>query len=241
MNLKIKIIFSFIILFLSISLVNAKDIYYINENNVYLTKDEYDFVVNMFYDGYQHLMTIDDYNIIFENGNDSIQKIESRTIETFNYSRVTYHETASKYFTIKKSCSSNCLITLVAEWKKNPNVRSYDVIGARLDGVNLVSTPSTTAANTSSSNTSLEMVSDSNGFGISVKLPTGGSNMMVSQYFRVSTGGTVYGSYQHAAATISLANSKKYSISSSGFGGVFLFQSSVRDYYDGMGGVNISV
>ena len=195
----------------------------------------------MFYDGYQNLMTIDDYNIIFEAGNNSIQEIESKTIETFNYSRATYHETPSKYFTIKKSCSSNCLITLVAEWKNNPNVRSYDVIGAYLDGVELMSTPSTTAANTSSSNTSLEMVSDLNGFGISVKLPTGGNNMMVSQYFRVSTGGTVYGSYQHATATISLANSKKYSISRNGFGGVFLFQSSVRDYYDAMGGVEIDV
>lgn len=74
-----------------------------------------------------------------------------------------------------------------------------------------------------------------------MKLPTGGNNMVVSQYFRVETGGTVYGSYQHATANISLANSKKYTISRTGYGGVFLFNSPVRSYYDAMGGVNISV
>lgn len=239
--MKKKIIFLFLMIFSSLLLVNAKEFYFINENNVSLTKTEYDFIVSMFYDGYQNFITPSDYNIIFADEEISIQKIEEKTIETFNYFRATYHETQSKYFTIKKSCSNNCLITLVAKWKNNPSIRSYDVIGARLDGVTLASTPNTSAANTSSSNSSLEMVSNNNGFGVSVKLPTGGSNMYVSQYFRVSTGGSVYGSYQHATATISLANSKKYNISSSGYGEVFLFQSSIRKYYDGMSGVNVSV
>lgn len=241
MILKRKIVFLFLLFLSSVLFVNAEEIYFINDNNVSLTRQEYDFVGNMFYNGYQQFITNDDYNIIFEDGKDSIQDIESKTIEIFNYYRATFHETGSKYFTIKKSCTSNCLITLVAEWKNNPNVRSYDVIGARLEKTSLVSTPSTSATNTKSSNSSLEMVSEKNGFGVSVKLPTGGNNMIVSQYFRVSTGGTVYGSYQHAIASISLANSKKYSIASNGFGGVFLFKSSVRDYYDSMSGVEIAV
>ena len=186
-------------------------------------------------------MTEKDYHSIFEDANILDATIEKNTVEIFDYSRASFHESPSKYFTITKSCTSNCLITLVAEWKKNPNVRSYDVIGAYLDDVSLIGSPTTTATNTAGTNSSSEIVNDTYGFGVSVKLPTGGNNMVVSQYFRVETGGTVYGSYQHATANISLANSKKYTISKTGYGGVFLFNSSVRSYYDAMGGVNISV
>ena len=40
---------------------------------------------------------------------------------------------------------------------------------------------------------------------------------------------------------VSLAQSHSYSLSASGYGKVALFTSDVRDYYDGMNGVDISV
>lgn len=228
-------------LLLSIAIGDAKEIFYTNNNKVSFTKEEFEFIKELFYDGYQDLMTFNNYNTLLSNRDISIEEIESNTVSFLRNSKSTYHETQSKYFTIKKSCSNNCIITLVAEWKSNPSIRSYDVIGAYLKDVDLLNTPSTTAANTSSNNSSVEIVSNTNGFGVSVKLPSGGNNMVISQYFKVSNGGTVYGSYQHATSNISLNNSKKYSIATSGYGGVFLFQSSVRNYYDGMQGVYLNV
>lgn len=46
-----------------------------------------------------------------------------------------------------------------------------------------------------------------------------------------------YGSYQHATKNVSLAESKKYSISYEGLGKVILFDNKVKEKYDGMNGV----
>ncbi|MDY3948593.1 MAG: hypothetical protein SOZ04_04515, partial [Bacilli bacterium] len=81
----------------------------------------------------------------------------------------------------------------------------------------------------------------SNGFGNSVKLPSEATGISVQQNFEVQNSGTVYGSYQHATGYISLAQSKKYSIDLNGSGNVFLFNSSVDDYFDQMGGVWINM
>ena len=78
-----------------------------------------------------------------------------------------------------------------------------------------------------------------NGFGVSFKLPTGGSSLNITQMFEVSIGGTVYASYQHANKTSTLDKSKDYSISKNGYGGVFLFSTLSSSYYDGMDGVYI--
>lgn len=222
--------------------VYAKEIYYTNNYGVNFSLEEYDFISKMFYVGYQKIMMEEDYNNIFSEDiiNSEIVSntyISNGDIKPYGLS----HSTASKKLTISKACTSNCLITINATWIKSPVVRSYDVIGAYLDGVTLLTEPTTTAINTSGSNSSTEIVKFENGFGVSVKLPNSGNDMKVSQYFKVINSGKVYASYQHAAKSISLANSKKYTISRSGYGGVFLFNSSVRDYYDGMGGVDITI
>lgn len=224
--------------------VNAEEsIYYTNSQNVNFTIKEYEFISNMFYKGYQDSMSLNDYEEIFWDKNivdSEIQKNttdESLVLMPYGVS----HETASKKLTIAKVCTSECLITLNAVWKKSPYIRSYDVIGVRLIGVNLTRQPTTNAIGTSQNNSSNEIVQYGNGFGVSVKLPTSGSDMTVAQYFRVTTGGSIYGSYQHAKSSITLTNSKKYSISSSGYGGVFLFDNSVKASYDAMAGVSISV
>ena len=80
-----------------------------------------------------------------------------------------------------------------------------------------------------------------NGFGVSIKLLSSGNNMRITQTFRISGTGKLYASYQHATSNISLADSQKFNISNSGYGGVFLFDNLIRKYYDGMGGVDISV
>ena len=240
MILKIRHLLFLTILFLCLNNVHAKD--YMNQNGVNLTTQEYEFISKVFYDGFQDIMTIDDYNNIFENN--TIDE-EIKIITYVPYANVairgTAYESASKKLTIATVCGSTCLVTMNAVWTASPNVRSYDVIGAYLDEVELYNTPTTTVANSTGSNRSNEIIEKANGFGVSISLLSSGTDMQISQYYRVTTGGHVYASYQHAKKTISLSNSKKYEISRSGYGGVFLFDSGYSDYYDAMRGVDIAV
>ena len=88
------------------------------------------------------------------------------------------------------------------------------------------------------------IVIQSNGFGISMNLIDSGTKFYAdieaivqasSQYAKV------YGSYQHARLNVTLSDSQAYNISPAGLGSVFNFATSVEDYYDGMGGVDISL
>ncbi|MDE6141153.1 MAG: hypothetical protein K2G03_00980, partial [Bacilli bacterium] len=153
----------------------------------------------------------------------------------------TSHETNSKTMKISKSCNSTCSISVVVTWKNVPNTKSYDVIGAYLDGISLIKHSSTKVKTSTSSNSSLEIQQEKSGFGVSISLPTSGSNYVISQTYTVSKGGTVYASYQHAKSSISLANSKNYTISREGYGGVFKFSGTAKNIYDAMGGVSITV
>ncbi len=188
-------------------------------------------------------MDINDYNMIFQDLSAMNSPIISKSydgmseVSPFNAN----HETGSKILTIKESCASDCTITMTATWKAMPRVRSYDIIGTRLKNVSLLNTSTTKVIKDSTYTSSADTVYKDNGFGVSVKLPTGGNSLIITQYFKVSKGGTVYGSYQHATRTISLANSKNYTISPNGLGGVFQFNNGYNSYYDSMAGVDIAV
>ena len=47
-------------LLIGIISVNAKEYYYVNDNGITFTKEEYDFFTAMYYDGYQAYMTSED-------------------------------------------------------------------------------------------------------------------------------------------------------------------------------------
>lgn len=153
----------------------------------------------------------------------------------------TIHKTDNKKININKNCdNTKCTITIILEWINMPKIRSYDVLGARFDGTSLLNEPTTTLfLDGIKKNITMYTVKKSNGFGVSFKLPSGGSSLKIIQKFEVSVGGTTYASYQHANKTSTLAKSKDYSISKNGYGGVFLFSTLSSSYYDGMGGVYI--
>lgn len=153
----------------------------------------------------------------------------------------TIHETDNKKLNIKKTCNNTkCTINVTLEWLNMPKIRSYDVLGARFEETSLLNEPTTMLfLDGVKKNITMYTVKKSNGFGVSFKLPSGGSSLKVTQIFEVSIGGTIYASYQHAKKTSSLATSKDYNISQYGYGGVFLFSTSSSSYYDGMGGVYI--
>lgn len=162
----------------------------------------------------------------------------------------TNHETEYKKITIE---DINREIILTVEWKKNPAVRSYDVIALRGVGVTFdydsIKGIQNYSLNNNVSkiyyyNTSENVKLFSNGFGVSMNLVNGATNYCLSlsiNYFKDINNGTVYGTYQHSQRDISLSQSQRYTISANGYGGVLDFDSSVEDYFDGMGGVSINV
>ena len=228
-------------LFLCMGAVKAES-YYTNNNGVSLTEKEYNYVIDFYGDDYPSKMTAEDYNWIqkmdVNNRNYKIEKYYDNDTTT----RSSYHQTSSKYLAISKACSSTCTVNILLKWLKNPNVRSYDVIGARFVNTSILSdSASTYVYSSAGTNYYNNYQYFSNGFGNSVKLPSEATGISVQQSFEVQNSGTVYGSYQHATGYISLAQSKKYSIDLNGSGNVFLFNSSVDDYFDQMGGVWINM
>ena len=228
-------------LFIGILSVNAQDYYYINDNGVTFTKDQYDFISEMYYDGYQAYMTEDDMKYF-----DGVKMIPG-TVEVKKYmeydneyqTRGNIHETQSKILQIAKASN---VIAISCAWKKSPNVRSYDLIGAYLNGPSIIGTPSAVISYSGGVVYPSATKQPSNGFGAAIKLPTGGNSIIASSTFNISGSGRVYGSYQHAKSSISLANANSYSISSSGLGQVFYFSNiNIRNKYDAMSGVFIDV
>ena len=243
------LLFVFLILIISISskvyaTVNKT---FINSNGVELTDKEYKFINDFYGENYFMNMTQEDYEWI------SDLDINNRQVEINAYHDVSNlslnniltkgpsYETNSKKISIARSCdTTKCTVITNLTWLTNPTIRSYDVIGARFNGTSLYTNNITTKVSSSSGTTYFSNNRYlSNGFGTSVKLPTGATNIIVNQKFYTNIGGNIYASYQHATSNISLPDSYYYTISPGGLGGVFNFYGNASGIYDGMGGVNI--
>lgn len=215
---------------------------YVNQNGVILTQKEYDFVKEFYGENYFEKMTMDDYEWI-QDLNVNTREVEIQTLYDYGngLTRTTFHETSNKKITIAKTCSSICTIITSVIWYTNPAVRSYDVIGARFVNTELASESITTKVTSSSGTTSWSNIKNTgNGIGVSVKLPSGDTNISLSQKFYVYPGGYVFASYQHAIKNVTLATSLSYYITSGGYGGVFNFYGDAVGCYDQMGGVYIT-
>ena len=211
----------FIVVFALIFLVNinvkAKETY--TNGIITLTEKEYNFVKDFYGLDYFKSMNEEDYLIIkqmeIDTGEVEIRKIDDVSISPCS----TSISSKDRNLSIAKSCQSTyCNITILSIWSTNPTIRSYEVIGARFKGVSLYSDSITTL--TKSSQKTIRETSYqkfSNGLGASILLPSG-NNLVVQQTFKVRKGGTVYGSYQHAIKNVSLATSKSYYISITGYG-----------------------
>lgn len=240
-----KILLMFMLFFVGIIRVNAEDIYYSNENGVSFTKKQYDFFSKMYYEGFQDYMTYDDF-YYFDINNMNPDMVENSLIIENNIldsgitpmsEEVTGTKKTLKISKISYGNESDIVVT--ANWFKNPTIKSYDVIGARLSNVKLTNTPLTVMINDNARTNYTDIDTKTNGFGQSFLLS--GTSISITQTYRVSNNGRVYASYQHATSAISKSNSKKYSISSTGYGGVFKFTGSAVDTYDNAQGVWISV
>lgn len=138
-------------------------------------------------------------------------------------------------------------------WLITPRVKSYDVIGMRVDDATIVAGTQkgmqvyTTNGVTDTVNYSYQgtnMVLSSNGFGISMNLVDAASEFtceLEAMTQSTSQWATVYGSYQHAMTAVTLAKSKSYTISHNGYGKVINFATAVQNDYDNMQGVSIEL
>ena len=243
-----KIIYGFIFLFtltIGINSVSAST-FYENANGVEFTREQYEYITNLYYDGYQNTMTESELDKminlnLFEQ---PIVSVEENNLlpgnnYTINGSTVTQYGVTTK---IIKSCSTECLVVITSTWSLIPTINSYDVIGFRLvnASINTVNKATITGTNYSVTYQPSSAQQFSNGFGYSVKLGNViGMKITTSMY--TTTSGTVFGSYQHANYNVSLATSQLYTISPAGYGNVFNFYGNAMFKYNNATGVDITL
>ena len=216
---------------------------YGNNNGIVVSEEAYETIVNMYGQSYFDEMTQEQYSFIeelFVEGN----TIEMSTyVENTNMMRNLIYQTGSKRLAIAKSCNSfKCTVVTALTWLGEPVVTSYDVIGARFNNASLANSNILTRIQSDDGiSYSDNLKQYSNGFGVSVKLPDHGTNIIVDQRFYMEPQGTVFASYQHADEDVTLATSKKYTLSNGCYGNVFCFYGAASDKYDQMHGVYVTL
>ena len=231
-----KIFFALLLAVVFINITKAEECLITNKANVEIPCDFYNSLKEYYSDNFLSFMTSDEYNQIKDN---DLAEIETEVYTEGVSLRGTYFETAYKQLRITRNGN---FIDANLVWVQNPVTRSYDVFGIRFYGPSIVGTPlfreyySVNGVTYSSSNYSRKDFT--NGFGISVKLPS--YNHLESDITFTYTGsGNIYASYQHAITNVTLTQSKKYTLSSSGYGNVLLFDTNIQPKYDNMTGVSI--
>ncbi len=173
---------------------------------------------------------------------------EKRLVST---PKVSYETNAKKIYMYVEESSSSKIVTFFAKWKNTPNVKKFDVIGLRTEGSASINFYWARQSGWDSSgydeirnqwyeSSSSNFKSTSKGIGMSMNLfdDTYYHELTIAGYVYNYSNKKIAGSYQHATnSSITLAQSKSYSFSSSGYGGVFKFSNSVASKYDGMKGI----
>lgn len=228
--------------------VYAEEVYYTTQNGIELTREEYEFLTTFYGEEYPDIMTQAMYNEFVEddliNSDVLIKTYTEPQLGLLNPGidpASTSHSTPYKTVQIGRAClPTYCIMNLKNTWDVSPSIRSWDNIGAYLDGISLIEHLQTYVNSTAGTNY-FSYLNTTNGIGNSVELPSVGENIIITMTFKVGRGGTVYGSYQHAMQNTTLANSQNYTISLGGEGHVFLYTGNAIGLYDGMNGVDIDV
>lgn len=247
MKPKVYMLIVALLMVVCIPVVNASS-YYTNDLGVEFTEKQYNYVTDLFYDGYQKNMPQDEFDHIL-NSNLFDKPITAVEINEPIFTNIGNGAKSDNVYQngrttkIVKSCTTTeCLVTLTATWSLVPTVNSYDVIGFRPTSATIttIGTAKVTGNGYAVSYPSSSAQQSGTGFGHSVLLG-GVTNMKASTYMYCTPSGTVYGSYQHAMSSISIANSKKYTIGAGGYGYVFNFYGASVGKYDNATGVYLSL
>lgn len=231
--------------------VYASEPYYTTANGIELTREEYEFLTTFYWSGYPDVMTraeyeqmVDDDLFSTEIVTESSNGLGSNFIGPVNDPQGNPVTQNGRTLQIAKACPpTKCYMSLVATWSINPYSLGYDVIGAYLNNVSLISHSHTYVSTNAYTYYFENLKTDPNGHGLgnSVLLPSNGTNYIINMAFTTTKGGTVFGSYQHAMEDTTLANSQLYTFSMSGYGNVFSFYGTAEDLYDETAGVDINV
>lgn len=193
---------------------------------------------------------------IEETTNGTITKEVTETeARTGNTSRAASVTTSYKNLQIARTkiSGNKYQIDLINVWLTTPVIKSFDVMALRYVDATVVSgtqdgtqiykkNGSYDGVNYSYNGTNMKITS--NGFGVSMNLVDGATdfeNYLQVNVIATSTSAKIYGSYQHAAANVTLAQSQAYNISHNGYGEVINFSTSVENIYDGMKGVSLAI
>ena len=229
--------------------VYAEEVYYTNGAGVDFTREEYDWFTYLTWDGYQEYVTqemVDEiHGIDIEDL--QVEKVSYCPSPTTQQADInsprdsTFFATDTKGISMGKYCTAFfCRVFADVEWYAEPNIKSYDVLGALVDGPTRLTAPSSLVTSTDTTTDHETVVYDTDGFGAIVKIPTG-QNVHITQNFLYQGTGTIYYSYQHSMYTISLSTAQLFYIDIIGYGNVFDFYGSAIGNYDDMPGVYMTV
>lgn len=220
--------------------------YYVNSNGVSFSIEQFNYISNMYYAGYQDTMTQSEFDKIVELNlfEQPIITIEQNALNSKN-NYVIMGNSSTQYgvtTTITKSCTSQCLVTLKATWSVIPTIKSFDVIGFRLVNatIDTINKATISGNNYSVTYQMSEAKISNNGFGYSVKLGNSSGMKIVTSMYTSKTG-IIFGSYQHSNYNVSLSTSKLYNISAGGYGNVFNFYGDAMFKYNNAVGVDITL
>lgn len=159
------------------------------------------------------------------------------------------HTTNYKYIQLMtNSGSSPKRFYIYNKWLKMPVNKSFDVIALRWNGgFTLTDYYGNQYTNGNSGDIAYPMGNSNykiaaNAIGLSQNLVDSATSIEneLTVWGTCTSGGTVYGTYQHAQADITLATSKLYNFSSSGMGGVLSFYGNASGVYDNTSGLSLS-
>ena len=234
-----KILFGLLLCVFLVPCASAKENYFTNENGVSLTEKEYDFFSEMYWEGFQEFLTQEEY-LQVRDMDLFDQKIQKETYTNYPITRGSSVTSNLRTLSITKACNSTCYSTLVTMWNGSPYIRSYDVMGARLNGPSLVNVNNLIVTGNNYYQSYNNPKKFNNGFGYSFQLPNA-SDIRVSTSFTTTLNGTIYGSYQHAMSKTNSGVSNQYTIGVGGYGNVFQFIGTARNVYDNAPGVDINL
>ncbi len=238
---KILLVILFIFLAFETDIASAeeREIYYKNDNGVEFTKEEYNFISDFYFDGYQDYMNLDDYKEFIDSNimNGKIQIVDSSKNFIMPITDANYQGN-KKNIKLSSSCGANeCIMSITLDWFIDPNTRSYDLIGSLILGGTLLERNNSVLSYENNHSMPVSYKRQSNAFSSTYKLPSSGGNIKVVEKFIVANEGKVIASYQHATKNISLEESNMFNFSTNGYGAVFGFYNGVGAYYDNMPGV----
>lgn len=240
---------------ISIRLLTQQDLDLITSGNAKITNEKKYFLTTTIYDE-------NDVAISTLNSEITKEKYDEFDSDDYNQQYLLDYETNSKIETNAKVldltvisptfASRNISVYSTLTWKNIPKVKSFDVIATMFKipvvmndfmGMQISNLKSSSERITEYNPGGTNSKVFTNGVGVSMNIHddvTESLALALQINATVDSAGSIYTSYQHATSTVTLEQSKGYTLSEQGLGHVINFtNSSVRNKYDGMEGTTV--